>query len=343
MCSDWQLMFYFCDIIPGSLQSTGKRMSRKVKMLTAIFKFISDAITLRFYSGNYGRCLHYASAAVRQIISDLAQLSSHSLHFTEDDMKEITMCLKSSFTYTVKLLNLVLTDTSEASRVQLEIFDLANHLVDLIVSVELSLGYGCAMRLIAAAKPWLPDLVVALGSTYILNKIHGDISLTVSDISTHFPSWPSVVARMEVYELSEDCSEVEDESISQSEKYPAFKKVMRTVVVLLKANANLLDAVGMIFLAGSVIGLERDNDGLVLGLLHFVTAKLVEQENRRWDELDMMLASLDQIYLAIEKKLGEQISGYRQNQLNAARALLEPVWMNHHSFESGRLSEMDEQ
>ncbi|KAF8017313.1 hypothetical protein BT93_H2486 [Corymbia citriodora subsp. variegata] len=327
----------------GSLQSTGKRISRKVKMLTAIFKFLSDAITLRFYSGNYGRCLHYTSAAVRQIISDLAQLSSHSLQLTEDDMKEVTMCLKSSFTYMVKLLSLVLTDTSEASRVQLEIFDLANHLLDLIISVELSLGYGCAMRLIAAAKPWLPDLVVALGSTYMLNKIHEDVSLTFSDISTHFPSWPSVVARIEVDELSEDCSEVEDESISQSEKYPAFKKVLQTVLVLLKANTNLLDAVGMIFLAGSVFGLERDDDNLVLGLLHFVTAKLVGQENRHWDQLDMMLASVDQIYLPIEKKLGEQISGYRQNRLSASQALLEPVWMNHHSFESGRLSEMNEQ
>ncbi|KAI3407563.1 uncharacterized protein J3R85_020874 [Psidium guajava] len=326
----------------GSLQSTGKRISRKLKMLTAIFKFISDAVTLRFYSYNYGRCLHYSSAAIRQIISDLAQLSSHSLQLTEDDTKEITMCLKSSFTYMVKLLNLVLTDTNEASRIQLEIFDLANLLLDLIISVELSLGYGCAMRLIAAAKPWLPDLVVALGSTYMLNKIQGDISITVLDISTRFPSWPSVVARMEVDELSEDCSEEEDESISQSDKYPAFKKVMRTVLVLLKANANLLDAVGMIFLAGSVIGLERDNDGLVLGLLHFVTTKLVGQENRHWDQLDTMLASLDQIYLPIEKKLGEQISGYRQNRLNAARALLEPVWMNHHNFESGRFSEMDE-
>lgn len=320
---------------PSDSESTGKKISRKVKMLTAIFKFISDAITLRFYSGNYGRCLHCASAAVRQIISDLAQLSSQSLQLTEDDMKEMTICLKSSFTYMVKLLNLVLTDTSEASRVQLEIFDLANHLLDLIISVELSLGYGCVMRLIAAAKPWLPDLVVALGSTYMLNKIHGDVSLTMSDISTHFPSWPSVIARMEVDELSEDCSEVEDESISRSEKYPAFKKLLQTVLVLLRANVHLLDAVGMIFLAGSLFGLERDNDGLVLGLLHFVTAKLVGHENQHWDQLDMMLASLDQIYLPIEKKLGEQIPGYRQNRLSAARALLEPVWMNHHSFESG--------
>ncbi|KAL3726220.1 hypothetical protein ACJRO7_031156 [Eucalyptus globulus] len=328
---------------PSDSESTGKKISRKVKMLTAIFKFISDAITLRFYSGNYGRCLHCASAAVRQIISDLAQLSSQSLQLTEDDMKEMTTCLKSSFTYMVKLLNLVLTDTSEASKVQLEIFDLANHLLDLIISVELSLGYGCVMRLIAAAKPWLPDLVVALGSTYMLNKIHADVSLTMSDISTHFPSWPSVVARMEVDELSEDCSEVEDESISRSEKYPAFKKLLQTVLVLLRANVNLLDAVGMIFLAGSLFGLEGENDGLVLGLLHFVTAKLVGHENRHWDQLDMMLASLDQIYLPIEKKLGEQIPGYRQNRLSAARALLEPVWMNHHSFESGRFSEMDEQ
>ncbi|KAI3697240.1 hypothetical protein L6452_30111 [Arctium lappa] len=40
--------------------------------------------------------------------------------FNEEDLKETFLCLKSSFTYAAKLLNLVLTSSSEASPPSIE-------------------------------------------------------------------------------------------------------------------------------------------------------------------------------------------------------------------------------
>ncbi|KAJ6989602.1 hypothetical protein NC653_018163 [Populus alba x Populus x berolinensis] len=76
---------------------------------------------------------------------------------------------------------------------------------------------------------------------------------------------------------------------------------MEMIVSLLKGKFNILDAGGVILLTGSVVGLERKDFGAVLGLLHFVCVKLVGEEDREWNELDMMLASLTDIYPQIER------------------------------------------
>ena len=59
---------------------------------------------------------------------------------------------------------LVLTSSSEPSAPPREVFYLANDLLDLIVSIESSLGSRYASHVLSVAKPRLPVLVLGLGS-----------------------------------------------------------------------------------------------------------------------------------------------------------------------------------
>ncbi|KAF3967409.1 hypothetical protein CMV_008590 [Castanea mollissima] len=220
-------------------------------------------------------------------------------------------------------------------------FDVANNLLDLITSIELHLGSGKAASLVAAAKPWLPDLILALGSGNILKETQGEgIHFHASDrIKVHFPSWLLSLARIELSEMSEFSPEKDDDDrVSESEDFPVFKKLLGMIVTLLKGNPNVLDAVGVIFLTGSVVGLERKDFGLVLGLIHFVCMKLFSRDDKEWG--DMMLASLQEIYPQIERELYEENDEDGRQKLHSAQELLEPVWM-YHIYETGRVATME--
>ncbi|XWS45153.1 hypothetical protein CRYUN_Cryun15aG0112000 [Craigia yunnanensis] len=328
-------------ISDGSVYTKQKQTSKKVKMLTAVLKFIVDSIAMGFASRNHRRCLKFTSAYMQHIISSLRQLSTDKSQFKEEKSKEFIMCVKSSFTYATKLLNLVLNAATEASPAPVESFDLASDLLDLIISGELFLGSNYAARLVAAAKPWLPDLVLALGSTSMLQQSLERPYLTALDhIKLHCPSWPLILAKVELAEMSEGGPEEEDYRVSEPE-FPEFKKLMGMIISLLKGNRNILDAVGVIFLATSVVGLERKDFGLLLGLLRFVCLKLIGKEDREWSGLDMMLDSLPDIYPGIERGLEDQGDEDEGHKLNNARALLEPVWL-YHVYETERFSEMEE-
>jgi condensin-2 complex subunit G2 len=90
-------------------------MSNKVKMLTAVLKLIVDSIAMGLLSRIHGRCLNFTSAYLKHIIFALEHQSSEKLQFKEDELKDFFLCLKSSFSYAAKLLNLILRDTSETS------------------------------------------------------------------------------------------------------------------------------------------------------------------------------------------------------------------------------------
>lgn len=334
-------MFFYIHV--ASVYTKQKETSKKVKMLTAVLKFIVDSIAMGFASHDHRRCLKFTSTFMQYIISTLRQLSTDKSQFKEEKSKEIIVCVKSSFTYATKLLNLVLDVATEASPAPVECFNLANDLLDLIISAELFLGSNYAARLIAAAKPWLPDLVLALGSTTmsVLEQSPERPYLTALDhIKLHFPSWPLILAKIELAEMSEGDPEKEDGRVPEPE-FPEFMKLMGVIISLLKGNRSILDAVGVIFLASSVVGLERTDFGLLLGLLRFICLKLIGKEDREWSGLDMMLVSLPDIYPRLERGLEEQGEEDERNKLNNARALLEPVWL-YHVYETERFSEMEE-
>ncbi|XVF17533.1 hypothetical protein REPUB_Repub10bG0131200 [Reevesia pubescens] len=325
----------------GSVYAKQKQISKKVKMLTAVLKFIVDSIAMAFASHHHKRCLKFTSAYTQYIISSLRQLYTDKSQFKEENSKEFMMCVKSSFTYATKLLNLVLNAATEASPAPVESFNLASDLLDLIISGELFLGSTYASRLVAAAKPWLPDLILALGSISMLEQSLERPYLTALDhIKLHFPSWPLILAKIELTEMSEEGNPEEEDDRVPEPEFPEFKKLMGMIISLLKGNRRILDAVGVIFLASSVVGLEQKDLGLLLGMLRFLCLKLIGEEDRQWSGLDMMLVSLPDIYPRIEREIEEQGDEDESHKLNNARALLEPVWL-YHVYETERFSEME--
>ncbi|CBI33696.3 unnamed protein product, partial [Vitis vinifera] len=327
----------------GTTFSEPKRISNVMKMLTAVLKFIVDAATMRLVS-NDGRFLKFTTIYIQYTISIIRQHSQDQLQFNDDDLRGTFLCLKSSLTYTAKFLNLVLANTNEASTPPPEAYNLANYLLDLIISVESYLGSVYAVRLVTALKPWLPDLVLALGARHIMKQTSEEgTQFTESEQSElQLPSWTSILAKIELDELANISPNEEAERVSEPGKLSSFKKLIGMMTLLLRGNSSILDAVGKIFMTASAVALEREDFGLLLGLIHFVCVKLVGHEHRGWEGLDMMLASLEGIYPEIERQV-EEPSGneHGKQKLQKARALLEPIWINY-TCESEGPSMMEE-
>ncbi|ONK75910.1 uncharacterized protein A4U43_C03F21850 [Asparagus officinalis] len=145
-----------------------KVMQNVAKMATAILKIIADAAAVGLITHNHVKCLNFGSAFARYIVSFTRGQQNETSAFEEEDLKDVLVFLKSSFSYASKLLHLVLKNSSESSAPPREVFDLANDLLDLIVSIESSLGSKYASHILSVAKPWLPILVLALGSQQLI-------------------------------------------------------------------------------------------------------------------------------------------------------------------------------
>ncbi|GMN34363.1 hypothetical protein TIFTF001_004647 [Ficus carica] len=310
----------------GSVITEPKRLSNKVKMLTTVLQFMTDAATLGFVFHNHEWGLKFTSNYMRHIASTLKQQHNNRIHLEEEDVKDTILCLKSSFTYAAKLLSLALKDITEDSPPQAQVFVLANDMLDMITSIELYLGTSYAARLVAAAKPWLPDLVLALGSGHMLKQTQGESEQKTSTdyIRLHFPSWLLVLSKAELSELDKIGLEEDDGEDSGLEEFPAFRKLVEVILLLVKRNPIVLDAVGEIFLIGSLVGLEGKDYGLLLGLLHFVCVKLFRHDDREWG--DTMSAFLHEIYPQLERHIDEESHEDGRQKLESARALLEPFW-----------------
>ncbi|KAF2295552.1 hypothetical protein GH714_033180 [Hevea brasiliensis] len=251
----------------GSPQDKQKMTSKKVKMLTAVLKFIVDSTAMGFLSHLNRRCLSFTSSYVKHVIFVLGQQYFEGQQFKEDNLKDSIICLKSSFSYAAKLLNLILKDATEASPPPQEAFDLANDMLDLITSFEIYLGSSFAAHLAAVAKSWLPDLILALGLGGILRHtpVESTYLTALSHVKLHYPSWPLILAKAELFEMKEVNPDEDDHEVSDPEEFPMFKKFMEMIIPLLKRNPNILDAVGVIFLTHSVVGLERKDFALGWG------------------------------------------------------------------------------
>ncbi|XP_059284214.1 uncharacterized protein LOC132037680 isoform X2 [Lycium ferocissimum] len=308
--------------LTGSDFNEQQRILNKVKMLTAVLKFIADAHTMDLVHKSQEECLSFTLQNIKFVISSLRRSSDEELQFTEDMLKEIYLCLKSSFTYAAKLMNVVLKSFSEGSQPLWGAFDIANELLNLYVSIEECLGYGYAVRLFPAVKPWVPDLILALGSVNLMKQ---SSSFSPKDL----PLWVSTLARTELAEQQDTSSDEEPDRISKTGDFKTFKKLVNLMVQLLRANYNVLDAVGPTLLNNLLVGLKRKNFGLVFGLLHFVCVKLVKHDEREWKDLTSMLTSLQQIYPQLELE-EESCNGENARQeLQSARALIEPVWRSY--------------
>ncbi|KAM3306131.1 hypothetical protein P3S67_013001 [Capsicum chacoense] len=308
----------------GSDFTKQQRILNVVKVLTAVLKFIADAHTMDLVHKRQEECLSFTLENIRFIISSLRRSYDEELQFTEDMLKEIYMCLKSSFTYVAKLMNVVLKSSSEVTQPVWGAFDIANELLNLYVSIEEHLGYGYAVRLFPAVKPWVPDLILALGSVNLMKQIPGGRTSSFNP-KDDLPLWVSTLARTELAE-QDTISYEEPDKISKTGSFKTFRKLVNLMVHLLRANYNVLDAVGQTILNYLLVGLKRKNFDLVFGLLHFVCVKLVGHDEREWKELASMLQSLQQIYPQLELEEESCNDEAARQELQIARALVEPVW-----------------
>ncbi|PWA69849.1 ARM repeat superfamily protein [Artemisia annua] len=309
-----------------------KRISNMVKLSTSILKFIIDSSSVDRIRDDQERCLSFTRQYVEFVIVSLRQHSHGLLEFKEEDLKDTFLCLKSSFTYAAKLLNLVLTSSSESTPPSIEAHNLANDLFDLIISVEEHLGPRYGSLVLSAAKLWLPDLILALGSL----KIHKSSSTTASSSSSAFaettlgfPSWLLILAKIEIFDQQDsDVDDNNDEKVVLPSKYSTFRKVVEVMTKLLRVGANqsLLDAVGVFLLDGSMAGLNKKNFEMISGVLHFVCTKLVKHENVEWEDRKLMLESIRQMYPQMERTAEELRNGHEKELLERARMLVEPVW-----------------
>ncbi|CAK8539638.1 unnamed protein product [Lathyrus sativus] len=321
----------------GSVHSEAQYVLCKVKMLTAVLKFIADTAAMYFAPHNHGLFLKYTSKCIQHIVSSLDHLFHNKIQFHEEDKKNTIICLKSSFSYAAKILNVILAGSDGSSITASKAFNLANNLLDLIVSIESCLGSVYASRLVSAARPWLPDVILALGSLSVLQDTDCETEhATVSEqMKFCFPKWPLVVAKTVLSAVNEG---EEDAESSQTDKCPAFNKLLAMLIILLKKNRSIMDAVGNVFLVCSLVGLERKDFELALGLLQFVCSKLFNSDDKDWG--DMMLSSLQEIYHKIEQQMKEDRNEDELEKLLHAKELLEPLW-NYHLYETRKVDMTD--
>ncbi|KAL3813686.1 hypothetical protein ACJIZ3_014954 [Penstemon smallii] len=298
-------------------------ITRSVKMLTSVLKFIVEATAMDLVPNSQDRCLNFSTEMLKFITTKLKDQSISQLDFPEQDLKDIFNYVKSSFTYSAKLLNIVLK-TPKVSLPHKEANTLVNELFNFIVSVEEFLGYRYAARFIAIVQQWLPDMILALVSSHML-KLSPE---GANEISFSPPSWLYILARIELHELRDIGSDEETEKVNSTENFSAFKKLIEMMSELLKANYKVLDAVGVFFLGGSLKAFENKNFDVVLGLLRFVCVKLVGSEDGEWKEVKLISESLKEIYSKVETEAENASNNEEDRQnLNNVRTLLEPLKM----------------
>ncbi|KAL8158688.1 hypothetical protein V2J09_000225 [Rumex salicifolius] len=299
----------------GEALTSGKKISNFMKIFTSIFKLVTDTATLGLLSHNQQRCLTYASAYIKNIISFLKRYSHDEFEFQGDQFEEIHACLKCSFSYGAKLLNVSLANFSEDSPPPSEIHDLSNDLLNLISSIEIYCGSSYAARLVTVAKQWLPDLILGLASSSMLKQ-------SVNH-RTHVPTWLKVLAKIELNGLTDIASDSEGDAVKASEEFPAIKKLTEMMIPLLLTNPDVLDAIGVIFLNVSAVGLQRKDFGLFLGTLNFVLVKVMKKESPPWEKLHMMARAMQKLHVQIEKEAEElKDCGAGIGELMQARALV---------------------
>ncbi|KAK9749580.1 hypothetical protein RND81_02G135700 [Saponaria officinalis] len=342
LCSNWAIQIQgqeqpesHDDVVGSRSDDEGspfgyrRKLLNFVKISTTILKYIVDASTMNPMSNNHQRCLNFTSAYLQNMISVFKRCFNGELKFQDTQLREIHVCLKSSFAYSAKLVNLVLASVDDDSPAPVEVYEVSNHLLDLIASTELHCGSSYAARLVTLAKLWLPDIILGLRSKCLLKPF--------SDGEMRVHPWLTILANLELHEIKRSASGEDDDEDEKPEgdgEFPAFEKLIGMLVQLVRINHEILDGFSLVVLLVSMTGLRSKEFGLVLGLVRFVFAKLVTtSDDAHLRKLNMTMAYVQELYPQVESLLGEADDGEGFEELLSIKALLEPVWL--HSSETG--------
>ncbi|CAH1421204.1 unnamed protein product [Lactuca virosa] len=291
----------------GSSFEEENRISNIVKLSTSILKFINDSNTLTNTNNHQETCLRFTRQYLGFIILNLRKHSHGILEFKEEDIKETFLCLKTSFTYSAKLLNLILTTSSESTQLSVEIQNLSNDMFDFVVSMEEHMGGKYGSLLFSVVKSWLPDLILSFGCSQPQPPLSP-------------PLWVVVLGKIEVFEVDLG-DENEKEKVVLSSKFCMFKKVVERMVKLLRGNKSVMDVVG-----GFLLNLEFKDFGMLFGVLNFVCGKMVKHENGEWGEMKIMLECVGRIYPWMVRMCEECGDEGEKEWVERGRVLLEPIW-----------------
>uniref|UniRef100_A0A7N0V790 Condensin-2 complex subunit G2 n=1 Tax=Kalanchoe fedtschenkoi TaxID=63787 RepID=A0A7N0V790_KALFE len=326
----------FDDLSSGKLDNCSKIhhlgqqcMREIVNTFTSVLKFIADAMSMQLLSCNPVRCVNTALGHTQYIAMLIRQGIKDEFQPKEDNLNATLMCLKSSCTYVMKILNQVLIGNKEGSPPAAEASHLSNNLLDLILSVEMNLGSSCAWQLFTAVKPWVTDLVLTLAYEHIVDTKLGNRPSISLNSRQNVLLWHSIVAEIELREVDEGSMETQTtELLKKTHKFSASKKLIAMIVESILGNSNVMDAFGVNLLSSVLVAIERKEFGIVLGILHFVCAKLAGQHESIWGELNLMLPSMIRIYSELDREIEDLGNDEEERQkLILAKALIKPVWI----------------
>ncbi|KAK8961624.1 hypothetical protein KSP40_PGU009188 [Platanthera guangdongensis] len=307
-----------------------KCIENVMKMCSSILKFCADTTAMKLVDRNDISYLRFSSAYTRHVLSSMRGYRHEVSSFKEDDFKEVFYYLKSSFTYSAKLLHLVLQQSNELSTVPVEAFYLSNDLIDLITAIEPYFGIKYASQMLSIVKPWLPVLILGVGCNQLIKPRQQECESNINrPCRHHFPTWLAVLSNTELHEISKAGEEENDGSVSAEEASVFTKFILMVVAMLKKGSLRIMDAIGCVLLVGLDVGLETRDFSLVLGLVHFICVKLLGKEFTSWKELEQMTSYLQEIYPRIESEItNPSLSEDETGKLETAKTLLTSLWLN---------------
>ncbi|CAA7399406.1 unnamed protein product [Spirodela intermedia] len=233
-----------------SIQLNSKTISGVVRVSTALLKFIADAATLRLIPPSHPRWPLFASTFLRHLTS------------TSHNAAALFPFAKSSFTYAAKLLHVLLSAAAADQPLhQVPLLpyssSLAHDLLDLAAAASLRLS---------TARPWLPDLLLALASP----RLAADSPPPTQP--THLPLWLRSLGAAELRQFAGDGD-------GGGGAPPAIVGLLRAAAALLrKGNPKVLAAVGAVLVEAMEVGLRAGDFDLVLGLVRFLSLEVAEAE-----------------------------------------------------------------
>lgn len=337
--------------------SEASRITLVTRIAATILKSIADinALSLVTQVPVKARCLEFASTFI-QYLKQQIEKWSNAQKFAGNDWKYVFICMKSSSTYAAKMLYLCLKSSSELAT---EASIVANNLLDLITLSDSVVGSKCAVSVLAALKPWMPDLLIAVSSS--ANALCSDESLDTVKSKQGFDdlaedgkqfsaSWIVSLAKVECSSVNATnfqqshppeghamggASDANDDSQTKDKLYHATLDFMETIIKLLqKGDARILHAIVKIILSLAALFLRQKDYGEVFGLLHFTCVKLLGIGNVQEKGHDILLNEclleyFEETNIHIEKELESLGDQNGEEMLRVAKGLVENVLSSH--------------